>query len=101
MNTAPNLDNHKRELEVIGKDHDLLRMGWFNGSVAQDVTVCQIYMQSLYKNLKAEIERLQATASHVAQQGQESSAKAQESQPIGCPPDNMPCESKEKPVEVK
>lgn len=48
----------EREMEVIGKVHDLLKLGTFQGQYAQDLAISQMYMQGLHQRIKAEVDRL-------------------------------------------
>lgn len=49
--------NLKRECDVVGKTHDLLKLGIFKGHLAQDLAISQMYMAGLYKSLLAEVEK--------------------------------------------
>lgn len=51
-------DALKNELNVIGKIGDLLKLGVFQGTHAQDVAIAQMYIQGLYKNLQAHMSEL-------------------------------------------
>lgn len=48
----------EREMEVIGKVHDLLKLGTFQGQYAQDLAISQMYMQGLHQRIKAEVDRI-------------------------------------------
>jgi len=48
----------QNETNIVGKAHDLLMTGRFPGGAAQDLAVCQMYLQGLYTHLKAEVDKL-------------------------------------------
>jgi len=53
------LDNMKRELDVINKICSVLSYGQFSGALAQDVAISQMYLQGLAKHMKGEYEKLE------------------------------------------
>lgn len=58
MNDKEKYENMKREAEVIGKTHDLLKLCTFPGHLAQDLVMSQIYLQGLYKAIQVEVDKL-------------------------------------------
>lgn len=49
----------KKQLEVVAQIHDLLNMGKFNGSAAQNLVMGQAYMKGICQQIAAEVKRLE------------------------------------------
>lgn len=58
MNDIEKYSNLKRETEVIGHTHDLLKLGTFPGHLAEKVAISQMYLQGLYKQMSNELSKL-------------------------------------------
>lgn len=50
--------NMCNEVELVGKAHDLLNIGTFPGHLSMEVTTCRMYLQSMYKSIKAQADKL-------------------------------------------
>lgn len=77
MNEKEKYTNLLRETEMVNKIFQLLLQGKFSGAAAQDLAVGQMYVQGLYKHLKAECDKMA---------------------PLSLPEDNKPIETSAEPV---